>query len=270
VEKIFIRVIALSLILTFTGIASAKTAPDIQGNEVDYTAGGVVMKGYLAFDRNIKGKRPGVLVVPEWWGIGNYERRRARMLAALGYTALAVDMYGGGKQAVNPDEAARDSSAVTKNPDTAEARFMAALELLKRQHTVDPERIAAIGYCFGGGIVLDMASRGIDMEGVASFHGSLGSVKPATPGAVKAKILVLQGTDDKFVTPGQIEAFRRQMRNAGADFRIILYPGATHSFTNPEADEYAKKFHLPIAYDAKADKQSWEELAKFLREIFTK
>lgn len=241
--------------LAFPGFASAK--PKIAGKSVEYTAAGMVMKGYLAYDRSIKGKRPGVLVVHEWWGLNDYARKRARMLAALGYTALALDMYGGGKQATHPDDAAKFSSELMKNFDTAKARFTAAMEFLKKQPSVDPEQIAAIGYCFGGGIVLNMARQGVDLKGVASFHGSLVAVKPAGSGAVKAKILVLHGADDKFTTPGQIEAFQKEMKAAEADFRIIVYPGATHSFTNPEADGYAKKFHMPIAYNASADKKSW-------------
>jgi dienelactone hydrolase len=270
VKKTLPRVVALSLIITFTAIAPAKPSPHIEGKEIDYTAGGVVMKGYLVFDKDRTGRRPGILVLPEWWGISAYERRRARMLAEMGYTALAVDMYGGGKQAVNPEEAARYSSEVTEDLAAEKARFIAAMDVLKRQPTVDPARIAAIGYCFGGGVVLNMAGQGLDLKGAASFHGSLGTVKPARPGGVRAKILVLQGANDKFVTPDQIETFKRQMKNADAEFRIILYPGATHSFTNPRADEYAKKFHLPIAYDARADRKSWEELRKFLRGIFRK
>ena len=262
----FIMFIAISLTAAFAKPASAK--PDIEGKEAGYSAAGVVMKGYLAYDKNIEGKRPGVLVVHEWWGLNDYARRRARMLAELGYAALAVDMYGEGRQATHPDDAAKFSSEVMKNFDVARARFTAALDFLKKQSVVDPERIAAIGYCFGGGVVLNMARQGIDLKGVVSFHGSLSAVAPAKPGAVKARILVLHGGDDKFTTPEQIVAFKKEMKDAGADFRFIVYPGAKHSFTNPEADEYAKKFNLPVGYNAGADKKSWEELRKFLKEIF--
>ncbi len=266
-KKTLAMLLVLSLLSVFAGVARAK--PDIVGHEVDYSAGGVVMKGYLAYDKNIRGKRPGVLVVPEWWGLSGYERTRARMLAGLGYVALAVDMYGGDKQAKDPDEASRLSSAVTKNFDLEKTRFNAALAFLKEQPVVDNSRIAAIGYCFGGGVVLNMASHGADLRGVASFHGSLAAVQPAEPGTVKASVLVFQGKDDKFVGPEQVKAFRQEMKKAGAHFRIVLYPGATHSFTNPKADEYAKKFHLPIAYDAKADRESWQELKVFLHRIFS-
>jgi dienelactone hydrolase len=259
---------AVSLVLALTGFASAK--PDVEGKEVTYSAEGVVMKGYLAYDKSMTGRRPGVLVVHEWWGLNEYDRKRARMLAEIGYTALAVDMYGDGKQAVHPDDAGKFSSELMKNFDTAKARFMGAMEFLKKQPTVDPGRIAAIGYCFGGGVVLNMARQGVDLKGVASFHGGLSAVKPPQPGAVKTKILVLHGADDKFVTPEQIEAFKKEMKDAGADFQFITYPGAIHSFTNPDADEYAKKFNLPLGYNAEADRKSWEDLRKFLEVIFRK
>ncbi len=267
-KKVLVVMVVISLLLAVAGFASAK--PNIEGQEVSYSAAGVVMKGYLAYDKNIKGKRPGVLVVHEWWGLNEYVRKRARMLAEMGYTALAVDMYGDGKQAMHPDDAGKFSSELMKNFDTAKARFMAAMEFLKERPSVDPERIAAIGYCFGGGVVLNMARQGVDLKGVASFHGGLAALRPAQPGAVKAKILVLHGADDKFSTPEQIEAFKQEMKNAGADFRFISYPGAVHSFTNPDADEYAKKFNLPLGYNAEADKKSWEELRKFLEVIFKK
>jgi len=234
---------------------------------VEYSAQGVVMKGYLAYDENVKGKRAGVLVVPEWWGLNDYARRRARMLAELGYTALAVDMYGEGKVVMTPDEAGKLSSGAMKDFDVAKARFLAAVDFLKGQATVDPNRIAAIGYCFGGGVVLNMARQGVDLKGVVSFHGSLPAVKPAQAGSVKAKILVLTGGADKFVPPEQVEAFKKEMNSAGADFRVVSYPGVLHSFTNPDATGLGKKFNMPIAYNAKADKDSWGEMKGFLSTV---
>jgi len=265
-KNIFVILVAISLVSAFAVFAEAK--PRIEGKAVEYSAEGVTMKGYLAYDKNIKGKRPGVLVVHEWWGHNEYARKRARMLAEMGYAALAVDMYGDGKTAIHPDDAGKFSSELMKNFSIAKARFIAALEFLKKQSTVDQEQIAAIGYCFGGGVVLNMARQGIDLKGVASFHGSLMAVKPAEPGTVKAKILVLHGSDDKFISPEQIEAFKQEMKTAGADFQFISYPGAIHSFTNPDADEYAKKFKLQLGYNAEADKKSWEELRKFFDTIF--
>ena len=256
------------LVLGITGVAAAE--PRILGKAVDYSAQGVVMKGYLAYDESITGKRPGVLVVHEWWGLNDYARKRARMLAELGYTALAVDMYGDGKQAMHPDDAKAFSSELMKNFDVGKARFVAAMEFLKQQASVDPSRIAAIGYCMGGGVVLHMARQGVELKGVASFHGSLTAVKPAQSGVIKAKILVLNGGADKFITPEQIEAFKQEMKAAGADFQFISYPGALHSFTNPEATELGKKFDMPVAYNAKADKESWDEMKNFLSTIFKK
>jgi dienelactone hydrolase len=264
--RISLGLIAIALILMTAGQISADI--NVKGKTVDYSVNGVVMKGYLAYDKNIKGKRPGVLVVHEWWGLNDYARKRARMLAKLGYAALAVDMYGDGKQALHPDDAGKFSSELMKNFDVAKSRFIAAMDFLKQQPVVDPGQIAAIGYCFGGGVVLNMARQGVDLKGVASFHGGLTAVKPAQPGSVKAKILVLHGADDKFTTPEQIEAFKQEMKTAGADYKFISYPGAMHSFTNPDADAYGKKFNLPLAYNAAADKRSWNELKGFLKKIF--
>jgi len=267
-KSLIMKLIVFTLVFGTVAVAAAE--PKIVGKTVEYSAQGVVMKGYLAYDEAVKGKRPGVLVVHEWWGLNDYARMRARMVAELGYTALAVDMYGEGKQAMHPDNAKKFSSELMKNFDDAKARFLAAMEFLKQQPSVDPNRIAAIGYCMGGGVVLNMARQGVDLKGVASFHGSLTAVKPAQPGSVKAKVLVLHGADDKFIPPEQIEAFKQEMRSAGADFQFISYPGALHSFTNPEATELGKKYNMPIAYNAKADKESWNEMKKFLRTIFKK
>jgi dienelactone hydrolase len=267
-KSLLIKLSVITLVLGMVGIATAETK--VLGKGVEYSAQGVVMKGYLAYDENIKGKRPGVLVIHEWWGLNDYARKRARMLAELGYTGLAVDMYGEGKTAMHPDDAGKFSSELMKNFDVAKTRFMAAMDFLKRQATVDPTRMAAIGYCFGGGVVLNMARQGVDLKGVASFHGSLNAVKPAQAGNVKAKILVLHGGDDKFIPTEQIEAFKQEMKSSGVDFQFFSYPGVLHSFTNPEADALGKKFNMAIAYNADADRKSWDELKKFLSTIFKK
>ncbi|HEX3036296.1 MAG TPA: dienelactone hydrolase family protein [Thermodesulfobacteriota bacterium] len=242
----------------------------IKGEEVTYTSNGVTFKGYLAYDNNIEGKRPGVLVVHEWWGLNDYARKRANMLAELGYTALAVDMYGDAKQAANPDEAGKMSGMVMENLDDAQARFEAALELLKNQKTVDRQHIAAIGYCFGGAVVLNMALRGVDLDGVASFHGSLPTSAPAKPAEVKADVIVFHGGEDQFVKKEQVEKFKEVMNNAKANYEVITYPNAKHSFTVPEADANAKKFNIPLGYNAEADKDSWEKLQDFFKKIFKK
>lgn len=238
--------------------------------EVEYRAGDTVLKGYLAENPVLKGKRPAVLVVHEWWGHNEYARKRARMLAEQGYVALAVDMFGDGKIARHPDDAGKFASEVMKNRAVGEARFNAALDFIRKQPGVDASRIAAIGYCFGGGVVLHMARQGADLKGVASFHGTLATDTPAKPGAVKARVLVFNGEADKMIPPDQVAAFKDEMTRAGANFRYVGYPGVMHSFTNPDADGYARKFNLPLAYDRKADKDSWRQTLKFLREIFEK
>lgn len=263
---LIMAITAMVLMVSWTGFA----APRIEGKPVKYTAGGVTMKGYLAYDESIAGRRPGVLVVHEWWGHNEYTRKRARMLAELGYTALAVDMYGEGKQADHPEDAMKFSSEVMKNFPEAEARFEAAMKFLRKQPSVDPKQIAAVGYCFGGGVVLNMARQGLDLKGVASFHGSLAAVKPAKQGRVKAKIRVYNGADDKFISQEAIDAFMDEMMAAKVDFQFVSYAGAVHAFTNPDATELGKKFGLPLAYNADADGKSWEDMTTFLKEIFKK
>ncbi|MDD2582294.1 MAG: dienelactone hydrolase family protein [Desulfuromonadaceae bacterium] len=260
----------LPLCLAFTLFAASSAEAKVSGREVEYRAGTTVLKGYLAEETALKGKRPAVLVVHEWWGLNDYARKRARMLARLGYVAFAVDMYGDGKTARHPENAAKFASEAMKNNVVGEARFNAALDFIKQQPSVDPTRIAAIGYCFGGGVVLHMARQGADLRGVVSFHGSLATDSPAKAGAVKAKVLVFNGEADKMTTPEQVAAFKKEMTAAGASFRYVGYPGVMHSFTNPEANAYAKKFKLPLAYNKKADQDSWAQMKKFLTEIFSK
>jgi len=240
----------------------------VQGKEVAYSNNGEILKGYIAYDDAIKGKRPGVLVVHEWWGHNEYSRKRARMLAELGYTALALDMYGDGKQAHHPDEAGKFSGEVAKNLPLAKARFEAAMKILKQQPNVDASNIAVLGYCFGGSVVLQMARLGEDLKGVASFHGGLATQTPAQPGKVKAHIISFTGADDPMIPPEQVAAFKQEMEQAGVNYKVVTFPGVKHSFTNPAADENGRKFNLPLAYDAAADKESWEETKVFLADVF--
>lgn len=240
----------------------------VVGEEVTYSADNVNMKGYLAYDANQQGKRPGILVVHEWWGHNDYARHRADMLAELGYVALAVDMYGDGKTADHPEDAMKFAMAVAQNMDGAKARFEKAMENLKANPNTDGTKIAAIGYCFGGGVVLNMARMGEDLKGVVSFHGSIATATPASKGSVKAKLLVCNGADDKFVTAEQIEDFKKEMDEAGATYTFKNYEGAVHSFTNPGADSTGQKFNMPLAYNAAADSASWSEMKTFFAEIF--
>ena len=256
-------------ILMLAGLSTPLWAA-IVGNEVSYRVGDTEMKGYIAYDDAIKTKRPGVLVVHEWWGHNEYARSRARQLAELGYTALAVDMYGEGKQATHPKDAGKFSGELKKNMPLAEARFKGALHLIRDQPTVDADRIGAIGYCFGGGIVLEMARQGFDLDAVTSFHGSLTTSTPPEKGAVKAKVLVANGAADPFVKPEHIKIFKAQMDAVGADYQLVNYPGAKHSFTNPDADKYGEKFGIPLAYNAEADKASWAAMRQLFEEVFAR
>lgn len=255
-------------VIWWCGMSAAYAA--IHTEEIQYQAGDIVAKGYLAYDDANKAPRPGVLVVHEWWGHDEYARKRARMLAEMGYIALALDMYGDGKQAAHVHDAQAFSGAVMKNPASATARFQGALNYLREHPRANKERMAAIGYCFGGAIVLEMARRGLPLQAVASFHGSLGTQQPAQAGKIQAQILVLNGADDPFVSHEEIARFKQEMDAARAAYRFVNYPGAKHSFTNPAADQYGKKFNMPLAYHPQADQQSWEELERFLRSALMK
>jgi dienelactone hydrolase len=258
------RLTILALILS--GMAVSRAA--VIGKTVEYAADSVTLKGYIAYDDKIADKCPGILVVHEWWGLNDYARKRADMLAKLGYVALAVDMYGDGKTATHPDDAGKFSSEVMKNMPAMKARFMAAFDLLRKDEHVDPSRIGAIGYCFGGGVVLNMARTGIDLKGVVSFHGSLTTQSPAKKVKVKTRILVCNGAADKFTTAETIKTFKTEMKAADVKFKFINYPGAMHSFTNPDATELGKKFNMPLAYNEKADRESWAAMKEFFKGVF--
>jgi dienelactone hydrolase len=248
--------------------AAAAAHAAVQGKEVSYSANGTTLRGYIAYDDAVQGKRPGILVVHEWWGHNEYARKRARMLAERGYTALAVDMYGDGKQAHHPDDAGKFSSEVAKNATLTKARFDAALKLIKKQKTVDAGNIAAIGYCFGGSVVLNMARIGEPLKAAVSFHGGLATASPAEAGKVKARIASFTGEDDPMIPAAQVAAFRRELDKAGVSYKVVTYPGAKHAFTNPDADKYGQEFKLPLAYHAAADKASWDEGLAFLADAF--
>jgi len=253
---------------TKTSDAPPPPAKDIRSEIVSYRSGDVILRGYLVYDAAIKEKRPGVLVVHEWWGHNQYVRDRAHMLAELGYTAFALDMYGDGRLARHPDNAKKFMMKVLNNMDEGKARFEAARSYLESHLSTLEDKTAAIGYCFGGGVVLHMARTGMDLKGVASFHGSLGTKTPAKAGDIKTKILVLHGADDPFVKPEQVDAFKKEMKDAGADMKFVAYPGAVHAFTRPDIDKIGEEFGLPLAYNEAADKQSWAELQTFLKSVF--
>lgn len=253
------------IVVSFLFFALAPAWGALKEQEVEYKAGEVVLKGYLAYDDAAKGKHPGVLVVHEWWGHNEHARNSARKLARAGFVGFALDMYGEGKLATHPKDAAAMSGEVRKDLGLMQARFDAARDFLRGQPNVDPARIGVIGYCFGGAVALEMARAGEDLPAVVTFHGVLGTEHPARKGEVKSRILVLTGADDPFVPKTQVDSFVKEMKAAGVKFKVISYPGAKHSFTNPAATEAGEKFNLPLAYNAKVDKKSWTEAQKFLK-----
>jgi dienelactone hydrolase len=258
------RVSAFIFLLLFSLVANAA----VKTEEVRYRVGDSEFTGYLAYDDAVSGKRPGVIVIHEWLGHNAYARKRAEMLAESGYTAFALDMYGSGKLADHPDDAKAFMQAVVSDMQQAEARFDEARSILQRHPSVDAEHIAAIGYCFGGGMVLHMARAGKDLDGVVSFHGSLGTQTPAEKDRVKARVLVFNGAADPFVPSEQVAAFEAEMEQAGVEYELENYAGVKHSFTNPDADSFAQRFDMPLAYDEKADKDSWQRTLAFFRDIF--
>jgi dienelactone hydrolase len=239
----------------------------IKEEPVTYSADSVNMKGYVTYNEADSSKRPVVLIVHEWWGLTDYPRSRAKQLAELGYLAMAVDMYGDGKTAENPTLAGGLSGPFYKDFAMAKSRFDAALAKIKTYPQADTTRIAAIGYCFGGAQVLNMARLGEDLKGVVSFHGNLIGVTPDKQ-KLKADVLVCHGEDDKFVPATEVAAFKKQMDSIGASYTFKSYPGSTHAFTNPGATEKGKQYNIPIAYNAAADSASWNDMKVFFNKIF--
>lgn len=238
--------------------------------EVDYAAGNLPLKGYLAYYDSAEGvKKPGILVVPEWWGITDFVRHKTDSLAKMGYVALAIDMYGNGKTVQDAKDAQKLSTEVMKNMDSAKARFDAGMQFLINQPQTEPTQVAAIGYCFGGGIALRLALNGQEqIKGVVSFHGDLPTEQVKDSGMIKTKLLVCNGQADPFNPPKKVETFRNAMDSAKVDYTIINYPDAKHSFTNPAADSLGQKFNLPLAYNKEADKESWGAMTDFLYRLF--
>ena len=251
-----------NLLLLLLAVAPAHAA--LKTEELDYRHGDAVLQGYFAYDDSFKGKRPAVMVVHEWYGHGPYARRRAEMLAELGYLAFAADMYGKGVYAKSHEEAGKLAGAIRGDRKLMRERALAGVEAMKKHARADSARPAAIGYCFGGTTVLELARAGADLKGVASFHGSLDTPEPEKTAGVKAKVLILHGADDLHVNAA-VPGFQEEMRRAKADWQMTSYGGAVHSFTVPEAGDDPSK---GMAYDEKADRRSWEALKSFLAEIF--
>ena len=256
------------ILFTFLAVVSTPLYAAITGKLVPYKAGDTSLVGYIVYDKAVQGKRPAVIVVPDWWGHSNYARDRAEALAKLGYTAIVMDMYGDGKYVEFP-ETKKQMTMFTADPKTMEVRFDATYQTLIKNETVDSNHIAAIGYSLGGRVVLEMARRGKDLDGVASIWGVIPKTdNPAKKGFVKAKILVQQAEDDSSAPMEDVNKLKKEMAAAGVETKVIVYPGTKHGFTRPDATTRAEKHNLPIRYNDKAAKQSWKDLSKFLKAAF--
>jgi dienelactone hydrolase len=245
-------------------IATISARAAIHTETVDYQQGDTTLEGYLAYDDAITGKRPGVLVVHQWTGLGSYEKKRAEMLAQLGYVAFCADIYGKGVRPANFSEAGAQAGKYKSDRALLRLRVNAGLDTLKTNDLVDPHHVAAIGYCFGGTTVLELARSGADLAGVVSFHGGLDSPTPADGHNIKCKVLCCHGADDPFEKPADLTAFEAEMRDAGVDWRLYQYGGAVHSFT-----DWTATGALPGAkYNERADHRSWADMKQFFGEIF--
>ena len=267
-----------SLLLTFlfsacnnesskTPVPAGGDSTGIKEETISFSSDSSSLQAYIVYNDSVKGKRPAVIVIPEWWGLNEYPKKRAVMLAKLGYVAMALDIYGDGKVADNPDSAKVYSAPFYADPTKAKRRIDSAIAKLKTYDNVDTSKIGAIGYCFGGGVLLNTVRLGDDLKGVVSFHGSLIGT-PAVKGLLKTKILVCHGNADKFVTPDMVAEFKKQMDSIGADYTFVGYDSATHAFTNPDATALGVKFHMPIAYNPKADTASWDAMKTFFKGVF--
>lgn len=256
------KILSCTLLLFLAALAASAA---IHTESVEYKQGDVVLEGFLAYDSSIKGPRPGVLIVHQWKGLTDYEKKRAEMLAQLGFVAFAADIYGKGVRPRDPAAAGAEAGKYKKDRALLRARVNAGLDALRKQKLVDPKHIAAIGYCFGGTTVIELARSGADVAGVVSFHGGLDSPKPEDGKHIKCKVLACHGADDPFVPAKDLAAFEDEMRGAGVDWRLIKYDGAVHSFTQPMAGDDNSK---GAAYNERADKKSWDDMKAFFAEIF--
>jgi dienelactone hydrolase len=255
---------ALACAVVLAGAAGPALAA-VKTETIEYEHDGTQLQGHLAYDDAVEGQRPGVVVVHEWWGLNAYAVQRAEMLAELGYIAFAVDMYGTDKVTEHGAQAEEWMSQITANVDRWRERALLGLQLLRQQDRVDPQRVAAIGYCFGGATVMQMAYAGADLDGVVSFHGSLPTPAEGQEPDVKAQVMVAHGNADSFVPAEQVGAFTEALTRLGVGFRFYGYEDVQHSFTNPDAE----RFGIPnLKYDAAADQHSWVAMKAFFEEIF--
>ncbi|CDI01536.1 Dienelactone hydrolase [Candidatus Competibacter denitrificans Run_A_D11] len=255
------------LLLLLGLLPAALSQAAIETKTVEYRQGETRLVGYLAYPKDAKGPLPGILVVHEWMGLNDYAKRRAEQLAALGYVALAADIYGDGKLAANREEAGKLAGSYKQDRPLLRARATAGLAALKAQAAVAGNQIAAIGYCFGGTTVLELARSGADLAGVVSFHGGLDTPTPQDAKNIHAKVLALHGADDPYVPADHVATFEQEMRTGGVDWQLIAYGGAVHGFTNPSNGSDNSK---GAAYNASADTRSWSAMQQFFNELFAK
>lgn len=258
-------VMAILITPIWTMITSAQTPNTLQTQVIEYRQGDAVLEGYLAYDSSQTGKRPGVLVVHEWKGLDDYAKKRTEQLASMGYVAFAADIYGKGIRPQTVDEARTQATLYRSNRALLRERVNAALAELRKQPQTDNERLGAIGYCFGGTTVLELARSGADVDGVVSFHGGLDSPNPQDGKQIKSKVLVLHGADDPLVSQEDIKAFEQEMRAGNVDWQMVNYGGTVHSFTNPKAGNDPSK---GSAYNPDSDRRSFEAMKVFFEEIF--
>jgi len=247
----------------FVLVAALSARGEIVSKPIEYKQGDTVLEGWSVYDDAVHGKRPAVLVVHQWKGLGDYEKQRAEMLARLGYNVFAVDIYGKGVRPQNPQEAGAEAGKYKNDRSLLRARVAAGLEVLAKHDLTDPKRIAAIGYCFGGMGVLELARSGAEIAAVVTFHGALNNPAPADAKNIKAKVLALHGADDPYVPAKEVAAFEEEMRQGGVDWQLIAYGGAVHSFTERDAGNDNSK---GAAYNERADRRSWEAMKQFFTE----
>jgi dienelactone hydrolase len=256
---------SLAVAAMLVTVAASTASGAVKTREVDYKQAGTgtPLKGMIAWDDAKTGKRPGVLVVHEWWGLNEHARNAARKLAEAGYVGFALDLYGNGKSTEHQHDAEGMMNQAMGDPAAIKARFDAALDQLKQDPHVDTTKLAAIGYCMGGAVVLNMARAGEDLKAVVSFHGILQTQAPAEKGKVKARVLALAGDSDSFVPMEQVEAFKKEMAAADVKSDVVVYKNTKHGFTNPDAAKYG----MPqLAYNATAAKESWDAMLKLFKD----
>jgi len=256
----------LLLLCVWLGVAVSLQA-QVKTETVEYKQGDVVLQGYLSYNPSLKGKQPGVLVIHDWMGVSDDTKMRAEQLAALGYVALAADIYGKGVRPASPQEASAEAGKYRKDQQLLRARGRAGLDFLSSRADVDPNRLAAIGYCFGGGAALELARSGAPLKGVVTFHGTLNTANPGDSKNIKGKVLVLHGADDPYVKQEEVKGFMDEMRSGGVDWQLVEYSGAVHAFTVKRA---GNDNSTGAAYNASADRRSWRAMADFFEEIFPK